>query len=171
MANQKIIEIKKQEVKKIAEKMSSAKSVVIAEYRGLTVGKTEELRKQLREEGCELLVIKNNISRRAAESVGYGDLTSDLKGPNGVVFAFEESVSAAKVLYNFAKKNPKLKIKAGFVDGDYYGQAQIKEIAVLPSKDMLLAMLASQLYAPLRDLSVGLDLLTKKESEQSVESN
>ena len=171
MANQKIIELKIQEVKKIAEKMSSAKSVVIAEYRGLTVGKTEELRKQLREEGCELLVIKNNISRRAAESVGYSDLTSDLKGPNGVVFAFEESVSAAKVLYNFAKKNPKLKIKSGFVDGDYYGQAQIKEIAVLPSKDMLLAMLASQLYAPLRDLSVGLDLLTKKESEESVESN
>ncbi len=167
MANQKIIELKIQEVKKIAEKMSSAKSVVIAEYRGLTVGKTEELRKQLREEGCELLVIKNNISRRAAESVGYGDLTSDLKGPNGVVFAFEESVSAAKVLYNFAKKNPKLKIKSGFVDGDYYEQAQIKEIAILPSKDILLAMLASQLYAPLRDLSVGLDLLTKKESVES----
>jgi large subunit ribosomal protein L10 len=167
MANQRIIEIKEQEVKKIAEKMSNAKSVVIAEYRGLTVEKTEMLRNQLREQGCELLVIKNNISRRAAESVGYSDLTSDLKGPNGVVFAFEDSVSAAKVLYTFAKKNPKLQIKSGVVDGNYYEPALIKEIASLPTKDVLLAMFATQLYAPLRDLAIGLDLLTKEESEES----
>ncbi len=171
MANQKIIDMKQQEVKKIAEKMSNAKSVVITEYRGLTVEKFETLRKQLREAGCELMVIKNNISRRAADSVGLGELSADLSGPNGVVFAFEDSVSAAKVLHGFAKKNPKLVVKSGVVDGDFYEPAQIKEIAALPNKETLLAMLASQLYAPLRDLAVGLDLLTKEESEQSEESN
>ncbi len=171
MANQGIIELKQEEVKKIAEKMSSAKSVVVAEYRGLTVEKTETLRRQLREVGCEMMVIKNNISRRAAEEAGYNDLTSDLTGPNGVVFAFEESVAAAKVLHTFAKKNPKLVVKSGVVDGDYYVPAQIKEIAALPNKETLLAMLASQLYAPLRELSIGLDLLTKEESEQTEESN
>ncbi len=169
MANQKIIELKQEEVKKIAEKMSSAKSVVVAEYHGLTVDKTDKLRRQLREEGCEMMVIKNNISRRAAEAAGYSGLSSDFKGPNGVVFAFEDSVSAAKVLYNFSKKNPKLVIKSGVVDGDFYEPAQIKEIAVLPSKEILLTMLASQLYGPLRELSMGLYLLTKEESEENSE--
>lgn len=172
MANQTIIELKQAEVKKIAEKMSNAKSVVVAEYHGLTVEKTENLRRQLREEGCEMMVIKNNISRRAAEDAGYKGLATDFKGPNGVVFAFEDSVSAAKVLYNFSKKNPKLVIKSGVVDGDFYEPAQIKEIAVLPNKDTLLTMLATQLYGPLRELSMGLYLLTEEESEvQTEESN
>ncbi len=170
MANQRTIELKEQEVNKIAEKMSNAKSVVVAEYHGLTVEKTETLRRQLREEGCEMLVIKNNISRRAADNAGYSGLTSDLTGPNGVIFAFEESVAAAKILHKFAKKNPKLKIKSGIVDGDFYEPAQIKEIASLPSKDILLTMLATQLYGPLRELSMGLFLLTAEESEESEES-
>ena len=171
MANQKIIDLKQEQVKGIAEKMSQAKSVVVAEYRGLTVEKTQDLRRQLRNAGCEMLVLKNNISRRAAQSVGYEGLTSDLKGPNGVIFAFEDSVAAAKVLHEFAKKNPKLIVKSGVVDGDFYEQAQIKEIASLPNKDILLAMLATQLYGPLRELAIGLDLLTKEESEQTEESN
>jgi len=167
MANKSIIELKEQEVNKIAEKMSNAKSVVVAEYHGLTVEKTETLRRQLREEGCEMLVIKNNISRRAADSAGYSGIASDFKGPNGVVFAFEDSVAAARILHKFAKKNPKLKIKSGIVDGEFYEQAQIKEIASLPNKDTLLTMLATQLYGPLRDLSMGLFLLTEEDSEKS----
>ena len=172
MANQKIIEFKEQEVKKIAEKMSNAKSVVVAEYRGLTVEKTQQLRRQLREVGCEMLVVKNNISKRAAESLGYSGLIGDFTGPNGVVFAFEDSVAAAKVLHNFAKKNEKLVVKSGVVDGDFYHPEQIKEIASLPNKDILLTMLATQLYGPLRDLSIGLYMLTEEESsEQTEESN
>ncbi|MDT8337201.1 MAG: 50S ribosomal protein L10 [Candidatus Izemoplasmatales bacterium] len=169
MSNQNIINLKQEEVKKIAEKMSNAKSIVVAEYQGLTVEKTEELRGLLRNAGCEMIVIKNNISRRAVEEVGYGDLTQALNGPNGVVFAYEDSIAAAKVLYTFAKKNKKIVIKSGVVDGDYYNQDQIKEISQLPPKETLLAMLATQLLAPLRELSVGLDMLTKK--EETVESN
>ncbi len=171
MANQQIIEFKQEEVKKITEKMSSAKSVVVAEYSGLTVDQIQNLRRQLREEGCEMHVIKNNISKRAAEGLGYEDMIGDFKGPNGVVFAFEDSVSAAKVLHEFAKKNKKLKVKSGVVDGDFYLAEQIKEIAALPNKDTLLAMLAGQLYNPLMELSRGLFLLTEEESEQSEESN
>ena len=172
MANQKIIELKQEEVKKIAEKMSKASSIVVAEYRGLTVEQTQNLRRQLREEGCEMLVIKNNISKRAAQSLGYNDLSNDFKGPNGVVFAFEDSVAAARVLFNFGKKNKKLVIKSGVVDGDFYQPAQIAEIAALPNKETLLAMLAGQLYNPLMELSRGLFLLTDEEkSEQSEESN
>lgn len=171
MANQKIIEFKEQEVKKITEKMSNAKSVVVAEYRGLTVEKTQQLRRQLREVGCEMLVIKNNISKRAAENLGYNDLVGDFKGPNGVVFAFEDSVAAAKVLHNFAKKNEKLVVKSGVVDGLVYQPAQIKEIASLPTKEVLLTMLATQLYGPLRELSMGLFMLTDEESSEKTEES
>ena len=118
-----------------------------------------------------MLVLKNNISRRAAIAAGYEGLISDFKGPNGVVFAFEDSVSAARVLFKFAKKNKKLLIKSGVVDGDLYESAQIKEIAALPNKDVLLTMLATQLYGPLRELSIGLDLLTKQNEEETIEES
>jgi large subunit ribosomal protein L10 len=171
MANQKVIDTKQQLVNEVVERMGNSKSIVIAEYQGLTVEKTQELRKQLRDAGCEMFVIKNNISRRAAEAQGYSDLVNDLTGPNSVVFSYEDQVSAAKVLYEFAKKNKKLKIKSGIVDGDYYEIEKIKEISQLPNKEGLLTMLAGQLLAPLRELAIGLDLLTKEEDseEESVE--
>lgn len=163
MSRETVIQVKEEAVNLITEKMSKAKAIVIAEYRGLTVEKTEILRRQLRKEGCELAVIKNNISRRAAKNNGYESLDTELKGPNGVIFAYKDSISAAKVLHEFARKNPKLVVKSGIVDGDYYNPAEIKVIATLPPKDTLLAMLATQLLAPLRDLAIGLDLIANKE--------
>lgn len=172
MANQKVIDTKQQLVNEVAERMSNSKSVVIAEYQGLTVEKTQDLRNKLREAGCEMFVIKNNISRRAAEAQGYNELTEDLSGPNTVVFSYEDQVSAAKVLYEFAKKNKKLKIKSGIVDGNYYEIDKIKEISQLPNREGLLTMLAGQMLAPLRELALGLHLLTEEEnSEEEKESN
>jgi large subunit ribosomal protein L10 len=162
MSRETTINVKQEEVNQLSEKLKSAKAIVVAEYRGLTVQKTEELRRALRKEGCELVVAKNNIAKRAATACGYGAIDSDLKGPNGVVLASKESVSAAKVLHEFAKKNPNLIVKSGIVDGDFYSPAQIKMISALPSKQVLLAMLASQLYSPLKDLAIGLDLVSKQ---------
>lgn len=167
MANQKVVDVKQQLVNDVAERMSNSKSVVIAEYAGLTVEKTQDLRNKLREANCEMFIIKNNISRRAAEAQGYSELVNDLTGPNSVVFSYEDQVSAAKVLYEFAKKNKKLKIKAGIVDGAYYEIDKIKEISQLPNKEGLLTMLAGQLLAPLRELAIGLDLLTKEDDEEA----
>ncbi|MDD3122786.1 MAG: 50S ribosomal protein L10 [Candidatus Izemoplasmatales bacterium] len=163
MSRETVINVKQEAVNEITTKMQKAKSIVVAEYRGLTVDKTETLRRQLRKEGCELVVTKNNISRRAANSLGYNGLDADLYGPNGIVFAYNDAVSAAKVLHEFAKKNPKLVVKSGIVDGDFYQPAEIKQIASLPSREVLLTMLASQLLAPLKDLSVGLYMIANKE--------
>jgi len=163
MSKESVLNLKQEAVNALVDKMQKAKSVVIAEYRGLTVEKTEDLRRQLRKEGCEMIVVKNNISRRAAETMGYGNLDNDLAGPNSVVLAYEDSVAAAKILHGFAKKNVKLVVKSGIVDGDFYNDADIKQIAQLPNKDTLLAMFATQLYAPLRDLAIGLDMMVNKE--------
>jgi len=163
MSNESVLNLKKEAVEALVAKMKEAKSIVVAEYRGLTVEKTETLRKLLRKEGCELLVIKNNISRRAANSLGYNDLDTDLVGPNGVVFAYNDAVAAAKVLHEFARKNPKLVVKSGIVDGAFYQPAEIKQIAALPNRETLLTMLASTLLAPLRELSIGLDMISNQE--------
>lgn len=164
MSREAIISVKQEEVDQLAGKMKGAKAVVVTEYRGLTVQKTEELRRALRKEGCELVVAKNNIAKRAATACGFGAIDGDLKGPNGVVIATKESVAAAKILHEFAKKNPKLIVKSGVVDGSFFNPAQIKMISNLPSKQVLLAMLASQLYSPLKDLAVGLDMVNQKKS-------
>jgi len=163
MSNAFNLNAKEVDVQALVEKMSKAKSVVVAEYRGLTVKKTEELRRLLRKEGCEMIVAKNNISRRAAINSGFNGLDNDLVGPNTVVLSMKDSVIATKILTEFARKNPKLVVKAGVVDGDYFTQDQIKMIAQLPSKQVLLAMLASALYSPLKDLAVGLDMIANKE--------
>lgn len=144
MSRETLIQAKQESVNQVQEKMAKAKAVVLAEYRGLTVEKTEMLRRMLKKEGCEIVVIKNNIARRAAKMVGFEALDGDLKGPNGIVFSYNDSVAGAKILHEFARKNPKLVIKSGIVDGDYYDPALIKQIAVLPSKEILLAMLATQ---------------------------
>jgi large subunit ribosomal protein L10 len=164
MSRETIISIKQEEVNQLTGRMKNAKAVVVAEYRGLTVHKTEELRRALRKEGCELVVAKNNIAKRAATACGFGSIDVDLKGPNGVVLALKEAVSAAKVLYDFARKNPKLIVKSGVVDGAFYNPAQIKMIAGLPSKQVLLGMLASQLYSPLKTLVVGLDMVKNQKT-------
>jgi len=164
MSREAIISVKQEEVDQLAGKMKGAKAVVVAEYRGLTVQKTQDLRRALRKEGCELIVAKNNIAKRAATACGFGAIDGDLKGPNGVVIATKESVAAAKILHEFAKKNPKLIVKSGIVDGAFFNPAQIKMISNLPSKKVLLAMLASQLYSPLKDLAVGLDMVNQKKS-------
>lgn len=163
MSNALNLNAKEADVQALVEKMSKAKSVVVAEYRGLTVKKTEELRRLLRKEGCEMIVAKNNISRRAAVNSGFKGLDNDLVGPNSVVLSMNDSVAATKILFDFARKNPNLVVKAGVVDGDYFTQDQIKMIAQLPSKQVLLAMLASALYSPLKDLAVGLDMIANKE--------
>lgn len=163
MSNESVLNLKQEAVSELTAKFEKAKSVVIAEYRGLTVEKTETLRRQLRKEGCEMIVVKNNISRRAAASLGFNELQNDFVGPNGVVLSYNDGVSAAKVLHDFAKKNINLVVKSGVVDGGYYNPAEIKQIASLPNRDTLLAMFATQLYAPLRDLAIGLDMLANKE--------
>jgi len=162
MSREQTINIKQEEVNALVGRMKDAKAVVVAEYRGLTVLKTEELRRLLRKEGCELIVAKNNISRRAAQICGFGAIDQDLKGPNGIIVSRKDPIVGARILNDFIRKNVKLVIKSGVVDGDFYNPAQIKMIATMPPKPVLLAMLASQLYAPLSALAYGLDQIAQQ---------
>lgn len=165
MSRETTILQKQEDVNSLKEKIQKSSSVVVAEYRGLTVAKLTELRKLLRAEQCELHVLKNNIVKRAAQECGYPELVDSLQGPNAICFANHDSVAAAKVLFDFSKKNKELQIKVGVVDGDFYGNKEILTIATLPSKLTMLGMLAGGMIQPLRELAIGMNMIAEQKEQ------
>ena len=159
------IEAKKVRVEEITEKFKTAATVVVVDYRGLTVGQITELRKQLREAGVEFKVYKNTMTRRAIEELGLEGLNENLTGPNAIAFSTEDVVAPAKIINDFAKKNDKLEIKAGVIEGALATADDIKALAELPSREGLLSMLLSVLQAPMRNFA----LVTKAVAEQKEE--
>ena len=160
MANSKIIERKAGIVSEIKEKFENAKSVVLFDYRGLTVSEVTELRKKLREVGSDYKVYKNTMTTRALEELKI-DLNDYLTGPNAITFGSDE-LSIVKILSDFAKEHDKLELKAGIIDGKVAGLEEIKQYASIPSREGLLTMLAGGLMATVRDLSICLDLYSNE---------
>lgn len=152
---------KQDEVNLLADKMKNTNSFVIVNYSGLTVEQVTKLRVELREAGCELKVIKNNITSRAAEAAGYSEVKEALVGPNAVAFSYEDSVSAAKTVYEFAKENKALELKVGVVDGEFMDNLKIQTIATIPTRDVLLTMIAAGIMTPIKEIAIALDLHMK----------
>lgn len=160
------IEIKKGQVQEIAEKFKSAASVVVVDYRGLTVAQVTELRKQLREAGVEYKVFKNSLTRRAAEQEGFEGINEFLTGPNAIAFSNEDVVAPAKIINDFAKANDKLEIKAGIIEGNVASAEDVKALAELPSREGLLSMLLSVLQAPVRNFALATKAVAEQKEEQ-----
>ncbi|MDE6047083.1 MAG: 50S ribosomal protein L10 [Anaeroplasmataceae bacterium] len=155
---------KQKEVAEVSEKMKSSASVVAFKYQGLTVEAFQNLRKSMRELGCEISVIKNNISRRAAKECGY-DLDDALVGPIALAFSKDDVVAPSKVLFKVAGENDKIQIVKGVVDGDVYSFDQLKTLSQLPSYETLLTQLAAGMLGTLSQLAIGLNMLVEKGQE------
>lgn len=160
------IETKKVQVQEIAEKFQAAASVVVVDYRGLTVAQVTELRKQLREAGVEFKVYKNTLTRRATEIVGVAGINEFLTGPNAVAFSNEDVIAPAKIINEFAKKNEALEIKAGIIEGNVSSAEDVKALAELPSREGLLSMLLSVLQAPVRNFALATKAVAEQKEEQ-----
>lgn len=160
MANQTIIEKKHSIVQEIAEKMKNSSSYVLFEYRGLTVGETNELRRILRESGSELKVYKNTLTKRALDMVNI-NLDEHLNGPKAIAFG-TDAIAPIKALADFAKKHKALEIKVGVVDGNVADEKVLNELSSIPSREGLLTMLAGGLMGVVRDLSISLDLYSEQ---------
>ncbi len=146
--NQTILQQKQELVQSIADQIRNAGSTVVVEYRGLTVAEVNELRRLLREEGCEMVVYKNSMTRRAVDILGYNELDSALKGPNAITVSKDE-IAAARVLTKFAKKHEKLVVKAGIVENKVVNADELKALSALPNKEGMLSMLLSCLQSPI----------------------
>lgn len=153
MPAESVLNAKKAQVAELAEKMQKAASGVLVDYRGLTVEEDTELRTAFRNAGVDYKVVKNTLTRLAANEVGYGELDPFLNGPSSLAMSYDEPVAAAKVVVEFSKKYEALEIKAGFVDGKVVDVAGIKSLAELPSKEVLVAQVLGGLNAPISGLA------------------
>ncbi|GAB2695718.1 50S ribosomal protein L10 [Paenibacillus thermoaerophilus] len=163
MANAKIIAQKEQAVQEVAAKLRESSCTIVADYRGLNVKQVTELRRQLREAGVEFAVLKNTLIRRATAQTELTELDPVLTGPTAVAFSKSDVVAAAKIISEFAKKNDKLSVKGGVVEGRVVDAAQIKALADLPSREGLLSMLLSVLQAPIRNFALAVKAVAEKQ--------
>ncbi|WP_057829576.1 50S ribosomal protein L10 [Liquorilactobacillus cacaonum] len=140
-------------VEEVVEKFNESVSCVVVDYRGVTVEQVTELRKELREAGVEMRVIKNTYLKRAADKAGYEGLDDVFAGPTAVAFSKEDVVAPARILAKFAKNVDALEIKGGMIEGKVASLEEINALATLPSREGLLSMLLSVLQAPVRNVA------------------
>lgn len=176
MPSKKVLEEKKQVVANFAEELKAAHTGVIVDYKGITVADDTELRKEMRASGSHYKVVKNTLLRLALKDAGIDGLDSVLEGTTAVAVNSEDYVAPAKILNNFAEKNKTFTIKAGFIDGKTATAEEIKTLAALPSKEILLAQMLRGLNGPisglvtvlngtLRGLVIALNAIAEKEQK------
>lgn len=166
MASENIIKQKEEVVKALAERLKTAKVIILTDYRGINVADVTKLRADLRNANSEYKVIKNNIIKRALEMNGENGLDDLLSGPTAILMGDEDYLEPSKVIYNFSKNNDFYKIKGGIIDGKVMTAEEIIALAKLPSKQDLLSMLAGALLANISKLAVALDQVkAQKEAE------
>ena len=151
--NQAVLAAKSETVKEISEKAKKSQTIIVCEYRGLTVAQIQEVRRALHKEKAEMSVYKNSLVERAVDELGYNDLNSVLTGPNAIVFS-EDVIAGAKVIAKYAKRHKDvLVVKGGIVEGKFVDAKGIIEVSKLPGKEGLLSMFLSCLQAPIRSFA------------------
>lgn len=147
-------QLKQQIVEEIKEKIQKSKSIVLAEFKGMTVLEDTKLRNDFRENDIEYKVYKNTMIKRAFNELNFTEFDESLKGTTAVAFSYKDEVAPAKIVCDNAKdlKN-KISAKCGLVSGQYMDNEQIKQLAALPSKEILLAKMLGSLNAPVTNLA------------------
>ena len=140
---------KQEFVAEVAEKMEKSQSVILLDYRGLTVDEVDKLRNNFREAGVEYRVIKNNVLKRAAEKLGIEGCDDYFKGPTAAAFGYNDAVAPAKIVAQFIKETKKTEIKGGILEGKVLDAAGVDNLAKLPSKEELIAKMLGSLNAPI----------------------
>ncbi len=162
MPSEKILEQKKQMVDTLADKMQKAVAGVMVDYRGLTVEEDTKLRNELRAAGIEYAVVKNTLTRFAANRIGYTEFDEVLNGPTALALSYDDVVAPARVLAGFAEKNDNLEIKAGFMEGKAMSLEEVVALSKIPSKDTLYAMLAGGLNSVISGLARAIDAVREQ---------
>ena len=162
------VEQKQAVINGIKEHLQGASSVVLVDYRGLTVAQDTQLRKNLREANVTYRVFKNTMMRFAFEGTDFAQLDSHLEGPSAVAISYEDATAGARILKEATKTMPKLEFKAGVVDGTYYDAAGITKIASIPGKNELLSKLLGSFQSPVATVARVVKAVSDKAAEQGV---
>ena len=171
MANASIIAQKEQLVNELSEKLQKAQSVIVFDYRGLTVSEVTELRAQMRKAGNEYVIVKNSMVERACDKIGIDASVKEmLKGPSAFAIGYEDAVSPAKILKDAVKTLKKCEIKGGIVNGKVSDAAAIDALAELPPKEVLIARMLGCMMSPISGLAIVLDQIAKKNGGETAEA-
>lgn len=153
MPNDKAIKAKQEVIDKLVERFNGSCAGVLVDYRGLTVEEDTNLRRKFREAGVEYSVVKNTMTRFAAEKCGLSELDPVLNGPTALATHPTDVVASAKVIMDFAKENPNLEVKSGFVDGKVISIEEVKAYAAIPSKEVLISKMLGSMLSPIGALA------------------
>ncbi len=158
MPNAKVLEGKKAVVEALAEKMQASTATVFVDYKGINVAQDTELRNQFREAGVEYTVVKNTLTRFAANKIGYTQFDELLNGTTSMASTTGDPIAPARIVCEFAKKNKNtVEIKGGMVEGTVLPLSDLMAFGELPSKDALLAQVLGTFLAPISSLAVVLN--------------
>jgi large subunit ribosomal protein L10 len=144
-------------VSELQSKFEKAQGIVFTDFRGLNVEEITGLRNSLRESAVEYRVVKNTLARRAAEGTSVEAARDVFEGPVAIAVSYDDPVVVVKKILEFSKKNDKLEIKGGVIEGSACNVDQLKKIADLPSREVQLTMLVGAMQAPLRNLAGALN--------------
>ena len=150
-------------VEEIKQKLQKAKTVVVADYRGVTVEQDTKLRAEFRKSGAEYRVYKNRLILRALNELGYTGCESFLEGTNAIAFGYEDEVAPAKLVVGAKAENCEFPIKFGIYNGSVIDANEVKKLASIPSREVLLAQLVGMLSSPMRGLAVCLKAIADKQ--------
>lgn len=145
-------QVRMTEAEELKAKLREARSLIVTDYRGLTVAEITELRRELRKVSVEYRVVKNTLANLATQELGIEALQPYLVGPTAVAIGYGDLLAATKVLSTFAKNTPALQIKVGLVDGRVLQKEEVLAIADLPSREVLRAQIVGALQIPLTKL-------------------
>lgn len=159
------VELKQPIVEEISNYIKTAQSVVLVDYRGLTVEQDTRLRKQMRENGITYKVYKNTMMNFAFKGTDFEPLTQYLEGPSAIAISDTDATAPARVIGKFAKEAPALEVKGGVVEGVAYDAAGIATIANIPSREELLSKLLGSMQAPITNLARVLNQIAEQGGE------
>lgn len=141
---------KRKIVEEIKQDLSEAKTIVLTDYRGLTVAQMNRLRGILKEQDVKYRVVKNTLARFAVQEAGYTEIDPYLTGPVAIAFGYDDPVVPVKLLVDFSKENDELNLKGGILDrSNFLDENKLVEIAKLPPKEVLLGQVAGSLQSPI----------------------
>ena len=157
------VELKQPIVQEISEAINGAQSVVVVDYRGLTVEQDTQLRKQLREAGIIYKVYKNTLVSRAVEGTEFESLREVLEGPSAFAISADDATAPARIIAEFAKKAPKLEIKAGVVEGTFFDAKGMEAISAIPNREVLLGRLLGSMQSPIANFARVIKQIAEKD--------
>ena len=162
MPSNAILEKKKQIVAELAEQIKASSAGVLVKYQGITVADDTKMRKALREAGVNYMVMKNSLTERACEEVGYGAMKQHLNGMTAIAVGTTDPLAPAKILKQYADKVATFEILAGYIDGAVISSDEVNALAEIPSKEVLVAKFLGSIQSPLYGFAYAIKAITEK---------